>query len=235
MSLPQAVLFDLDGTLLDSEYLWLNAETKTMSTWNIPWTRFDQEICLGGPLERVASYMSEMIADARAEDAPTAEEISDLLILNVLDLFQTSPITWRPGARELVIDVHERDIPTAIVTASWRILLDAVLDGMRSQVGEFSVSVAGDEVIHSKPDPFPYHEAARQLGVQIQHCLVFEDSPTGTASGVASGAKTISIEHLTPIHVPGSINVETLEGQNVQEFWSLALGGSNLTKGFLNE
>lgn len=221
MHLPQAVLFDLDGTLLDSEHLWLLAEQQTMQRWDVEWTPQDQEHCLGGPLERVAHYMQSRIDSQRYAHVPSAAEISSTLLSHVHSLFLAEPIAWRPGARMLVEDAHTRGIPTAIVTASWRLLLDAVMANMRSHVGDFTVSIAGDEVLHSKPDPFPYMEAARLLNVPIVQCLAIEDSPTGTESAVRAGARTISVQHMTNISVPGAFSISTLEGHTVESLWNV--------------
>jgi len=219
--LPKAVLFDLDGTLLDSEHLWLQAEQLTMARWNIDWSVSDQEACLGGPLERVIAYMHALAVSRQCWPQPTLTEISDVLIANIVHLFSTTDIEWRPGAREIVQETHALGIPTAIVTASWRVLLDAVLDNMSSQVGKFTVSVAGDEVRFSKPDPFPYLEASRLLSVDIDLCLAFEDSPTGTASALSAGARTIAIEHVAPITTPGVLVMNTLSGRSLEELWLL--------------
>jgi HAD superfamily hydrolase (TIGR01509 family) len=223
---PNAVLFDLDGTLLDSEPLWLRAEISIMSRWSIPWTSVDQNACLGGPLERVAEYMVTKIAAQRNLDLPTAPELGDLLLLEVSGLFQSDPIAWRPGARQFVQSIHERGLPTAIVTASWRLLLDSVLESMSSDVGRFTTSIAGDEVRYSKPHPFPYLEAARLLDADIVTCLAIEDSPTGTEAAVNAGAKTVAVEHMTAIDNPKATVIETLEGQTLEALWSLTQGNS---------
>lgn len=227
MRLPKAVLFDLDGTLLDSEHLWLKAEMSTMSHWNVNWTSVDQQICLGGPFERVATYMHNLVTDHDDPSPTTLQGISDLLLANIVELFSTTRIAWRPGARDLVLQAHKLGIPTAIVTASWRVLLDAVLANMSADVGEFTVTVAGDEVPRSKPDPFPYARAARLLHVDPGDCLAIEDSPTGTASAVSSGAKTIAIQHVTAITVPGAVVIDTLEGLSLEKLWSLFWDGQS--------
>jgi HAD superfamily hydrolase (TIGR01509 family) len=224
VTLPEAVLFDLDGTLLESEPLWLRAEISIMSRWSIAWAKDDQYECLGGPLERVAEYMISKIVPLRQQDVPTVAEVGDLLLAEVLNLFQTEPIAWRPGAKELVEDTHSLGVPTAIVTASWRKLLDAVLDGMAVDVGRFSASIAGNEVQFSKPHPFPYLEAARVLDTDITQCLAIEDSPTGTAAAVTAGAQTIAVEHMTPIRNPQAFVIHTLEGHTLESLWAIVSG-----------
>lgn len=221
MRLPEAVLFDLDGTLLDSEPLWLIAEQQVMTNWGIEWTEQNQMACLGGPLERVAGYMRRLIQDARLAEVPSEGQITSLLLTNIEQLFRNSPIQWRPGAVDLVRSVHRNQIPSAIVTASWRLLLDAVLEKMHEEVGAFGVSVAGDEVAMSKPDPAPYILASQLLTVDIKKCLAIEDSITGTVAAVSSGARTVAVEHLTPINVEGSVVVSTLVGHDAQSLWNL--------------
>jgi HAD superfamily hydrolase (TIGR01509 family) len=220
--LPEAVLFDLDGTLLDSEPLWLGAEISIMSRWSISWTEEDQSRCLGGPLERVADYMVSKIAASHEHDLPTSDEVGELLLTEVALLFKSNPIVWRPGARQLVKSTHSLAVPTAIVTASWRPLLDVVMESMAADVGHFDASIAGDEVEFSKPHPFPYLEAAGTLNADITSCLAIEDSPTGVQAAVTSGARTIAVEHLTPILNPKATVIASLEGQTLQSLWRLS-------------
>ena len=221
MTLPGAVLFDLDGTLLDSEPLWLGAEISIMSRWSIKWTKEDQSTCLGGPLERVAQYMLEKIAAHQSMDLPTSDELGELLLSEVVHLFRSDPIAWRPGAMQLVKSTHSLGVPTAIVTASWRVLLDVVMEYMGADVGNFNTSIAGDEVEFSKPHPLPYLQAANILKADIANCLAVEDSPTGVEAAVTSGARTIAVEHMTPIVNPKATVIASLEGQTLQSLWRL--------------
>ena len=235
MRLPKAVLFDLDGTLLESEHLWLEAEQLTMAQWDIAWLPSDQQKCLGGPLERVVDYMHQLTVSANYAPQPTASEISNVLISNIVHLFSTTEIEWRPGAREIVLETHSLGIPTAIVTASWRVLLDAAIGTMSAHVGNFTISVAGDEVVRSKPDPYPYLQASRLLNVEIGSCLAVEDSPTGTISAVSAGAPTVAIEHLAPISVPGAVVMNSLSGRSLEELWLLARNVESGSKRVLNK
>ena len=216
MTLPAAVLFDLDGTLLDSEDLWWEAECRVVSSWGGRWTREDQAHCLGGPLERVTAYM------ARETGSPhMPERIGAELLAEMESLLRSGDLQWRPGGLELLTECRAAGVPTALVSASHRRLLDAVAEAVAHHPGmpdpAFDTTVAGDEVDQGKPHPEPYLEAARRLGVLIDDCVVIEDSPTGVASGQASGAFVLAVPHLVDIapqerrHVIASLEGVTLD------------------------
>lgn len=216
MTRPKALLLDLDGTLLESEQLWLIAEQRVMHLYGYEWTTEDQHHCLGGPLERVAQYM-----EAKTNGSERSEIIGSQLLKVVADLFTTEPLLWRPGAESLVAQAHDLQIPTVIVTASWRSVLDTVMARMSERVGAFSHSIAGDEVQNSKPHPEPYLRAAISVGVPIESCLAIEDSPTGTQSAVSAGAKVIAVEHMATIDVAGAVVISSLAGQDIASLWKL--------------
>lgn len=217
---PAALLFDMDGTLLDSEHLWLRAEELTMASLGAAWSAQDQANCLGGPLERVVDYM---ITRAGVADEVTHEQLSEQLLHTIEWLFRTSPIDWRPGALDLLSQAHALGLPSALVTASWRRLISIVETGLIEELGvnPFTVMVGGDEVSESKPSPVPYLHAATMLGVDIADCLVIEDSPTGIAAGVASGAFVLAVPHIAqPPELPGLLIRRTLAGTSIEQLWS---------------
>jgi beta-phosphoglucomutase-like phosphatase (HAD superfamily) len=92
---------------------------------------------------------------------------------------------------------------------------------MTASVGDFSHSIAGDEVENSKPHPEPYLRAAISVGVRIEECLAIEDSPTGTLSAVKAGAKVVAVEHMATIDVKGAVVLRTLVGQDIESLWKL--------------
>lgn len=218
-NLPGAVLFDMDGTLIDSEPLWLRSEQAIMASLGGEWSDEDQTACLGGPLERAVDYMIAKAGGGHDSDA-VMWQLLDLME----DLLRTTPLVWQPGARALLIDARAQGVLTALVSASWNLLIDAVRDRIDTDIGHkaFDVVVAGDDVSQSKPHPEPYLTAARTLGVPPEDCLVLEDSPTGVASGLAAGCTVIAIPHLRSIAAVGAHVVTSLEGSTVASLWALS-------------
>jgi HAD superfamily hydrolase (TIGR01509 family) len=183
-----AILFDMDGTLIDSEPLWLKTEIEVMAEVGCHWDEQDQINCLGGPAERTERYMQERSQNIKPYGyfINRLHEVMRARITNELDLI--------PNALSLLKECKDEGIKTALVTASSRDLMTIVLK--RFPPGTFDVVVSGDDVEKSKPDPAPYLLAAKQLSVDILKCLVLEDSLTGVQSGLSSGAKVIGIPHL---------------------------------------
>lgn len=221
--LPAAVLFDMDGTLIDSEHLWLAAEIDVMNDLGATWTTADQAHCLGGPLERVAAYMAER----SGSDRSTAH-IGNALLDSVEHYMRTSPLSWRPGAPELLRLCREESIPCVLVTASWARLVGALSDRIAQEFGgdPFTSVVAGDHVRNSKPHPEPYVMAAARVGSDPEYCLAIEDSPTGVRSAIAAGCKVIAVPHLAQVDdlvssAPQAAIVTSLSGWTVQALWEL--------------
>lgn len=182
--LPQALLFDLDGTLLDSEPLWLRAETAVLAEFGMPWNSEYSEILKGGSL-RLASEQMVSLTGAQT----TAAVVLDMLVSRMATYYREEGAPWFPGVPQMLSQLAE--IPKAIVTSSYRVLVDAALGSLPQ--GAIDLSVSGDEVSKSKPDPQPYLQAAEMLGVEIRDCCIFEDSLPGLRSGCAAGARVVII------------------------------------------
>jgi HAD superfamily hydrolase (TIGR01509 family) len=197
-----AVLFDMDGLLIDSEPLWLEAETAIMARLGADWTEADQLELLGGSLERTVRHLL-----AKATRPAPPEAVGEWLMSDIAERVRRG-VPVRPGAHELLASVAEAGLPRALVTSSEREFMDAVLasTGMR-----FDALVCADDVTVTKPDPEPYLLAAKLVGVHPADCFALEDSPNGVVSAQAAGCRVIAVPSLVPIDpAPGRTVVRSL-------------------------
>lgn len=183
-----ALLFDMDGTVIDSEPLWLEAEIEVMAELGCHWDAQDQQNCLGGPMDRTEKYMQERSGNIK----PYGYFRDNLNLVMQKKLLHDLKLV--PNALELISSAKKIGIKTALVTASGSVLMNIALKKFPD--GIFDATVSRDDVINSKPNPEPYLRAADLLKVNISNCVVFEDSETGVTSGLASGAQVIGIPHL---------------------------------------
>jgi HAD superfamily hydrolase (TIGR01509 family) len=186
-----AVFFDMDGLFVDSEPQWLIAETELMAEYGYKWTSNDQNYCLGGPLTRVGQYMYEKSGLVKSPEFFTSSVIERMSV----KLSAGAPVL--PGALELLSDLKKNNIPTALVSASPRVLVDSVLKSIPEH--SFSFSLSADDVTNPKPDPEAYLLAADKLNVDIKNCLILEDSLTGVQAATSSGAYTIAVPHFVKV------------------------------------
>jgi HAD superfamily hydrolase (TIGR01509 family) len=194
----QAVLWDMDGTIVDTEPYWFAAEYAVVAEHGDTWSDELAKSVVGFDLLDSGRFMIE-----HGGVRLTPHEIVELLLDSVVsDLKREVP--WRPGARELLADVRNAAIPTALVTMSWRRFAVEVVDALPS--GAFDVSVVGDDVERGKPHPDPYLLAAERLGVDITRCLAIEDSPTGVASALAAGAYVLAVPHHVEVPMRHAVN-----------------------------
>lgn len=216
---PAAVLWDLDGTLLDSEKLW-----------DIPLYELTEK--LGGELSLATRQAMvgtnvkrtlDLLYGEVGIDSPSAEQLTDgaaWIDRRMAEVFR-GELPWRTGARDALAMVRDAGFPTALVTSTERNLTEIALDTIGRSL--FDVTVCGDEVEGmNKPHPEPYLRAARLLGVDPAACVAVEDSPTGTASAAAAGC--------TVLVVPCDVEVEagerrvfrsSLEGLTVSDLTAL--------------
>ncbi|WP_323741056.1 HAD family phosphatase [Microbacterium abyssi] len=203
---PQAVLWDMDGTLVDTEPYWMAAETALVESFGGTWSHEQAIQLVGNGLEDSA----RILRDAGVDMAP--EAIVAHLTEEVRTALATQGVPFRPGARELLRDLQAAGIRTALVTMSLRRMARSVVDLM--DFDAFEHIVAGDDADHPKPHPAPYLQAADLLGIDIADALVIEDSVTGLRSGLASGAVALGVPHMIPLDEAGAHALwPTLEGR----------------------
>ncbi|MGI9030020.1 MAG: HAD-IA family hydrolase, partial [Ilumatobacteraceae bacterium] len=188
---PAAVLWDLDGTLIDTEPYWMEAEHDLVREFGDVWTEEDARSIIGFDLLDSAEVLRRR-GGVRLE--PT--EIVERLHAGVLARLGRR-IPWRPGARRLLADLNDQGVPCALVTMSWRPLVDAVVEAL--QPLRFDAIVTGDAVANGKPHPEPYLRAAAALGVDAEDCVAIEDSPTGVASASAAGCVILAVPNIVDI------------------------------------
>lgn len=207
----QAIFFDMDGLLVDSEPLWLESETQITAAFGYTWSESDQVACLGGPLTRVGEYMSLKCNGSESPEYFTQE----IIRVQCSKLRGRTPLM--PGAIELVKELSRNGVATALVSASPRIIVDAVLENLGGN--PFPYSISADDVRQTKPHPEAYLLAARTSGVEISQSLIFEDSLTGVQAAKSSGAWLIAVPHL--VEVPESDRVRSIKSLEQLSFSKL--------------
>ncbi|GGO18387.1 phosphoglycolate phosphatase [Micromonospora parathelypteridis] len=207
---PAAVLFDMDGTLVDSEKLWDVALQELAQEYGAELSAEARRSIVGTSMAESMRIMHDDLGQPERDPEISAAWIN----ARILELFR-SGLRWRPGAFALLRAVRAAAIPTALVTSSPRALVEIALDTLGRD--NFDTVVCGDEVVAAKPHPEPYLTAARLLGVPIERCVAIEDSPTGVASALASGAAVLAVPVEVPLgRIAGVHQVESLTGVDLE-------------------
>jgi HAD superfamily hydrolase (TIGR01509 family) len=202
---PAAVLWDMDGTLVDTEPYWIECEHELVAEFGGTWTDADAHSLIGFDLLDAAHELR-----TRGGVALPGVEIVERLLDGVTARV-ANRLPWRPGARELLAECVMAGVPCALVTMSWRRFADAVIAA--APPGSFAISVTGDEVRAGKPDPEPYLAAAAALDVDPAGCVAIEDSPTGVASALAAGCATLGVPHVVALAATDGLTlVDSLVG-----------------------
>lgn len=198
-----ACLFDMDGTLIDTEPYWIEAEGLLVAEHGGHWSAAQGLALVGSGLYGTADALQRAGVDME----PRA--IVDWLSEFVRDKMEQQ-MPWRPGAVEMIRSLQDAGVPCALVTMSFRPTALALRDAMSTELGRdaFQVVVTGEDVTYPKPHPEAYLQAADTLGVDVERCVAFEDSGHGAASAFSSGAVTIGL----PLHVD-------IPDHSVHAFW----------------
>lgn len=187
----QAVLLDMDGTLVDTEGFWWDAEVAVFAEMGHAIDDIHREVVVGGPMARSLGHLISVTGT----DA-TIAELSALINVRFAQLIGRG-VPLMPGARRLLTELGAHGVPTALVSASQRNVIDSVLHSLGHR--HFALSIAGDEVGRPKPHPESYLVAAARLGADPARCVVIEDTPTGVAAAEAAGCRVVAVPSIAPI------------------------------------
>lgn len=209
-TLPDAVLWDMDGTLVDTEPYWIAAEYAIVAEHGGQWSDELAHQLVGNPLLVSAEFII-----ANSPVTLTPEQLVDDLLARVVRQVQEH-IPWRAGARELLFELNDLGVRCALVTMSWTSLAEAVTASLPQ--GLFAVVVTGDLVTHGKPHPEPYLAACAALNARPERCIAIEDSATGVRSAVAAGVPTLAVPHVVDVPaIPGAVRLDSLDGVRARE------------------
>jgi len=186
-----AVLFDMDGLLIDSEPVWYDVESEVVTRLGGTWSHEHQAACIGGTLDASCRYILDVTGAS-----VSVEELTSMLLAGMVEHFHAG-LPLHEGALELVDAVRDRGVPTALVSSSYRVLVDAALD--RIGADRFDIAVVGDEITRGKPHPEPYLTACEKLSVDPARCVAIEDAVTGVQSAEAAGCVVVAVPSVTPI------------------------------------
>ena len=206
---PRAVLWDLDGTLIDTEPLWHAEQQQFVEHAGGIWTVTDRRMLVGMTMTESSIYvLSRSPRPATSE----AVEVSHRIISGVIArLARQTP--WCVGARELMNDLTAHRVPQALVTSAWPVFIEAVIGQLPGDT--FTLVIDGQSVQHSKPHPEPYQTAAQRLGFRPGDCLAIEDSDPGIRSATAAGVPTLAVTADTGATQTGAVIRPTLQGLTV--------------------
>lgn len=214
---PMAVLWDLDGTLIDSEHYWSISQNRLAQHYGATWTEEDEKGVIGSSL-----YDSSALIKSKFQiEDRSVQEIIDHLTDEVIEQIRAA-LPWRPGALELLMELKQAGIKTALVTMSMRRMAMAVVEAIPFDA--FDVVVAGDDVQFGKPHPEPYLKAAEILQVEPRHCIAFEDSIPGLTSAVAAGTNAVGVTNM--LELPRGDDrriIDTLHGLTLSNLHELRI------------
>ncbi|HWM19329.1 MAG TPA: HAD-IA family hydrolase [Ilumatobacteraceae bacterium] len=190
--LPAAVLWDMDGTLVDTEPYWINTEYALVESYGSTWSDEHALALVGNDLLVSGAYIAE-----HGKVPLEPHEIVDRLLDGVVAQVEER-VPWRRGARRLLAELNAAGVPCALVTMSWHRFVDPIVAQLPP--GSFQTIVTGEDVTRGKPHPEPYLLAAAQLGVDATDCVAIEDSDTGMRSAIGAGCRVIGVPNVVALH-----------------------------------
>jgi len=219
---PAAVLWDMDGTIVDTEPYWIVAEIELVESFGQAWTHADGISLVGNGLHVTAAKLRERGVDL------TGDEIIQRLTTRVVEQLEIA-VPWRPGALELLTELAAAGIPQALVTMSFERMANRIAELIPGQ--PLSQIVAGDHVTYPKPHPEAYLLGASRLGVDVTQCVAIEDSPSGLGSARTAGTVAIGVRHLVDLTPDmGFALLPTLAGVTADDLFQLYSQAQEVSK-----
>jgi HAD superfamily hydrolase (TIGR01509 family) len=201
----QAVLWDMDGTLVDTEPYWIATEFAMAEKYGAPWSEAHAMELVGSDLVESGRYIKKVMGLDL-----TPEEIVEELLDGVVAKVELA-VPWRPGAVELLASVRAAGVRCGLVTMSYQRFVAPILAHLPPE--SFSVVVTGEQVEQGKPHPEPYLTAAAALGVPPEECVAIEDSNTGAKSAEAAGCLVlVVVNHVPVLEGPRRVFRDSLDG-----------------------
>ncbi len=208
-----AVLWDMDGTLIDSERIWIAEQFVMVEQHGGTWSEEQGLALVGSDMHDTATAMQRAGVDVEAGSLVASLEQAVMASLR-------TTVPWRPGVLSLLAELRREGVLCAIATTSSHEMADLV--AASAPTGTFGAIVGGEDVTRTKPSPEPYLRAAELLGVRIEQCVAVEDSPNGLRSAIASGATSLAIPNDAPLPTDAGFTVwSTLEGRSVADLRAL--------------
>ncbi|WP_300047550.1 HAD family phosphatase [Trueperella sp.] len=192
--LPAAVLWDMDGTIVDTESAWGELSETVIREAGGIWESEDTEFILGASTADHANRLADAVARAGLERPESMEIFGELTRLMATRAYPF--VRLLPGVRELLWAFRDAGVPQALVTATPKDLVDIALESLGEMY--FNAVVTGSDEVPGKPAPDPYLLGAKRLGVNAEDALIFEDSRAGLEAARASGAVVVDVNHTAP-------------------------------------
>lgn len=229
-----AVLFDMDGTIVDTEGMWWQAVTEVAVRLGGSLTPDDEADVLGRPVEHTATHLLRrtrgLVEKSRGRhrgqsDVPDpaghAPATVEAMLTRAFTTRIKGGVTVLPGAIALLDDLRAESVPTALVSASPRSIVDVVMESVGAH--RFQLTVAAEDSARNKPSPDPYLTAAALLGVNASRCVAIEDSPTGLAAARTAGCAIVLVGGAEAA-LDRVVAVDSLEGVDVPLLRELIAG-----------